>query len=115
MEYTPSTYARSTVIGDHVITGEMLGENDEIIGYLPVYLSAHSDPCQAFAATLRVMNHYLNKNNIAYIQEKHLIDSLEDFFEKIQVRLETTQRSNEITIWRSAFDDMITRLRGEMH
>ncbi len=113
MQDHPTMYDSYTVMGQYVISGELLNEDGEFQGYLPIYPGF--DPLQDFAATLRVIQHYLNLNNIAYIQEKNLIDSLENYLGKIQVRLETTQRSNEITFWRSAFDDVMARPRGEMH
>lgn len=113
MQVHPTMYETYTVMGQYVISGQLFNEDGEFQGYLPIYPGF--DPLRDFAATLRVINHYLSENNYAYIQEKNLIDSLENYLGKIQIRLEQSGRGNEISIWRSAFDDIMTRLRGEMN
>jgi hypothetical protein len=109
MEYTPSTYATSLVMGGRVITGHMLGENDEIIGYLPVYLFPNSDPLQAFAVTHRVISHYLDQENIQYIRENHLMDTIRTYLDQVMDKLQRINRQEESNIWQHAYDQIVDR------
>jgi hypothetical protein len=109
MEYTPGTYATSTVMGTHVITGQMLGENDEIIGYLPVYLFPDTDPLKAFAVTHRVISHYLDQQNIQYIRENHLIDTLRTYLNQVFEKLQRIGRDEERNVWQHAYDQIVVR------
>lgn len=109
MEYNPGTYATSTVMGGRVITGHMLGENDEIIGYLPIHLFPHTDPRQAFAVTHRVISHYLDQENITFIRENHLMDTLRTYLDEVFEKLRTIHREEDTNIWQHAYDQIVDR------
>lgn len=109
MEYTPGTYATSTVMGIRVITANMLDENDETIGYLPIYLSPQSDPRQAFAVTHRIISHYLDQSDIEYIREYDLLNTLREYLNQVFEKLQRINRDDERNIWQHAYDQIVDR------